>query len=117
MLGPVRALRGRRASAEPQIAVCPSQRAAMVYALHESERDAMRASVVARALAIDGIDLVLWLERDAHERPREGVIASPLRGELRFAPGGELRDARGAAWSVDGALAVLGAGPSRTGVC
>jgi hypothetical protein len=106
VLGPVRASEGSR-ELEPHIAVCPSQRAAMVYSLHESERDAMRASVVTRALAIDGIDLVLWLERDAHERPREGVIASPLRGELRFAPGGELRDDRGATWSVDGALAVL----------
>ena len=81
----------------------------MVYALHESERDAMRASVVTRTLAIEGIDLVLWLERDAHERPREAVIASPLHGELRFAPGGSLRDARGGRWSVDGALAAIGA--------
>jgi len=95
------------ADAEPRIAVCPSQRAAMVYALHESERDAMRASVVTRALAIDGIDLVLWLERDAHDAPREGVIASPRHGELRFAPGGRALDARGRSWSVDGALSVI----------
>jgi predicted AlkP superfamily pyrophosphatase or phosphodiesterase len=92
---------------EPQIAVCPSQRAAMVYALHESERDAMRASVVARALAIDGIDLVLWLERDAHDAPREGIVASPAHGELRFAPGGPLLDPRGLSWSVEGPLAVI----------
>ncbi len=90
---------------EPRIAVCPSQRAAMVYALHESERDAMRASVVARALAIEGVDLVMWLERDAHDAPREGVISSHLHGELRFAPGGRLVDPRGMSWSVDGALA------------
>jgi hypothetical protein len=94
---------------EPRIAVCPSQRAAMVYALHESERDAMRASVVARALAIDGVDLVLWLERDAHDAPREGVIASPRHGELRFAPVGDAVDARGESWSVDGALASIDA--------
>jgi hypothetical protein len=92
---------------EPRIAVCPSQRAAMVYALHESERDAMRASVVARALDIEGVDLVLWLERDAHDAPREAIIASAQHGELRFAPGGELLDPRGVAWSVDGALAVI----------
>jgi predicted AlkP superfamily pyrophosphatase or phosphodiesterase len=92
---------------EAQIAVCPSQRAAMVYALHASERDAMRASVVARALAIDGVDLVMWLERDAHEAPREAVLASPVHGELRFRPGGPLHDPRGVAWSVEGALAVL----------
>jgi hypothetical protein len=106
VLGPVRAAEGPRAD-DPRIAVCPSQRAAMVYALHESERDAMRASVVALALAIDGIDLVLWLERDAHDAPREGVIASPLRGELRFSPGGPVRDPRGAGWSLDGALAAI----------
>jgi hypothetical protein len=106
VLRPVRSSEGSH-DGESRIAVCPSQRAAMVYALHESERDAMRASVVARALAIDGVDLVLWLERDAHDAPREGVIASPLHGELRFAPGGRLVDPRGLSWSVDGALAAI----------
>jgi predicted AlkP superfamily pyrophosphatase or phosphodiesterase len=90
-----------------RIAVCPSQRAAMVYALSDSERDAMRASVVTRALAIEGVDLVMWLERDAHEAPREGVISSPLHGELRFAPSGPVRDARGVSWSVEGSLTAL----------
>ncbi len=94
---------------EPRIAVCPSQRAAMVYALHDSERDAMRASVVSIAIAIEGIDLVVWLERDAHEAPREGVIASPVHGELRFSPGGPVVDPRGESWSVDGALGAIGA--------
>jgi hypothetical protein len=110
VLGPVRASEGGgSASGEPRIAVCPSQRAAMVYALNADERDAMRASVVTRALAIDGVDLVLWLERDAHDAPREGVIASPRHGELRFAPGGQLLDPRGLSWSVDGALAAIDA--------
>ena len=100
VLGPARPGRSERAAAraeaaDPRIAVCPSQRAAMVYALHEAERDAMRASVVAVAMALDGVDLVMWLERDAHEQPREAVVASPERGELRFAPGGATRDPRG----------------------
>jgi hypothetical protein len=98
---------GSSSGEEARIAVCPSQRAAMVYALHEAERDAMRASVVTRALAIEGIDHVMWLGRDAHEAPSEGIIASPDRGELRFAPDGPLTDVRGARWSVEGALAVL----------
>jgi Type I phosphodiesterase / nucleotide pyrophosphatase len=98
-----------REDPEPRIAVCPSQRAAMVYALHPSERDAMRASVVTRALTLEGVDLVAWLARDAHDRPAEGVVASPGRGELRFAPGGDLRDGRDEAWHVDGALSVLDA--------
>jgi Type I phosphodiesterase / nucleotide pyrophosphatase len=109
VLGPARSPSGSR-SEEPRIAVCPSQRAAMVYALHESERDAMRASVETRALAIDGIDLVMWLERDAHDAPREGVISSPLHGELRFAPGSDVVDARGLGWSLDGELATIDAG-------
>ncbi len=92
-----------------RIAVCPSQRAAMVYALHPEERDAMRASVVTRALAVEGVDLVLWLERDAHDAPREGVISSARHGELRFAPGASITDERGVTWDVDGALAAIGA--------
>ncbi len=99
----------RSVDAEPRIAVCPSQRAAMVYALHPEERDAMRASVLARAMAIEGVDLIAWLARDAHDTPSEGVLCSPARGELRFAPGGDLRDARGESWHVDGELSVLGA--------
>ncbi len=98
-----------RDGAEPAIAVCPSQRGAMVYALADETRDAMRASVVTRAVAIEGVDLVAWLAYDAHDRPSEGVIASPAHGELRFAPGGDLRDARGESWHVDGELSVLDA--------
>ncbi len=103
VMGPVRSSEGPR-SEEPRIAVCPSQRAAMVYALNESERDAMRASVAGRSLAIEGIDLVIWLERDAHDRPREAVIAGRRTGELRFAPGGDVSDPRGERWSVEGSL-------------
>jgi Type I phosphodiesterase / nucleotide pyrophosphatase len=106
--GPSRSTGGPRGE-EPRIAVCPSQRAAMVYALHESERDAMRASVVTRALAIEGVEHVMWLARDAHDVPREGIISSPLHGELRFSPGGPLADPRGSSWSVEGPLAVLDA--------
>jgi hypothetical protein len=80
----------------------------MVYALSEANRDAMRASVATRALAIDGVDLVIWLERDAHDSPREAVISSPAHGELRFRPGGPVLDPRGLPWSVEGALAALG---------
>jgi hypothetical protein len=119
VLGPGRSPRERAPGAgglaeasreeDARIAVCPSQRAAMVYALHEAERDAMRASVVARALAVEGVDLVIWLERDPHERPREGVISSRAKGELRFSPGGPVQDARGGAWSVEGALGAIDA--------
>ncbi len=102
-----RSSRSQDEDVEPRIAVCPSQRAAMVYALHPPERDAMRASVVARSLTLEGVDLVAWLARDAHDRPTEGVVANADRGELRFAPGGDLRDARGVSWHIDGELSVL----------
>jgi hypothetical protein len=60
--------------------------------------------LIGRAREIEGVDLVLWREGE------EGVIA---RGdaELRFAPGGDVADARGETWSVEGDVAaVLGAG-------
>ena len=107
---------GTAGAGEPHIAVCPSQRGAMVYALNRAERDAMRASVVTRALALAGVDLVLWLERDAHDTPREAVIASRERGELRFAPGGALSDPRGRAWSIEGSSRCSGH-RSRTVCC
>jgi hypothetical protein len=40
--------------------------------------------------------------------PREGAIFGE-RGELRFAPGGDLVDLRGRRWSVDGQLETLNA--------
>jgi predicted AlkP superfamily pyrophosphatase or phosphodiesterase len=106
VLAPNRSVDG--AGSAERIAVCPSQRAAMVYALHDAERDAMRASVVTVALALKGIDLAMWLERDADDSVREAVIRSPQRGELRFAPDGPVRDPRGRAWSVGGDLDVIG---------
>jgi predicted AlkP superfamily pyrophosphatase or phosphodiesterase len=111
VLGPVRSSEAG-SDGDPAIAVCPSQRAAMVYALKPSERDAMRGSVVARARAVEGVDLLMWMERDAHEAPREAVISSPAHGELRFTPGGPLLDARGVGWNVDGELAAIAASVS-----
>ena len=42
-------------------------------------------------------------------RPARGRRSSSERGELRFAPGGDLEDLRGRRWSVEGELATLGA--------
>ncbi|HXA53828.1 MAG TPA: alkaline phosphatase family protein [Solirubrobacteraceae bacterium] len=102
---PARARRGEGA----RIAVCPTQRAAMVYVLTDHRPATLRSEVVRRALALDGVELVMWLERDVHGGVGEGAIARASVGELRFRPGGELRDARGAHWSVDGELGVLDA--------
>jgi hypothetical protein len=119
VLRPARSPEGDSREERTRIAVCPSQRAAMVYALRPSERDAMRASVVALSLAIDGVDLVMWLERDAHEAPREGVIASAAHGELRFHPGGaggNATDPRGVPWSVAGELSAIDGSVDDTGL-
>lgn len=102
VLGPGSSRRG-----EPRIAVCPSQRAAMVYLLAEERRIALRSDVIRVALQIDGVDLVMWAELDAHGATLEAVIARPAVGELRFAPAGEIQDTRGESWSVEGEPEVL----------
>lgn len=89
------------------IAVCPSQRAAMVYVLDEQRLERLRSEVVRRALGIDGVELVMWLEQDGHGADVEAVIARPGCGEMRFSPGGDILDLRGRAWGVEGTLAVL----------
>ncbi|HEX4838707.1 MAG TPA: alkaline phosphatase family protein [Solirubrobacteraceae bacterium] len=100
---------GRAGTERPSIAVCPSQRAAMVYVLDEDRPDRLRPELVRRGLGVEGVELVMWLERDVHGAALEGVIASPGRGELRFCPGGDIEDLRGRAWSVEGSPAVLDA--------
>jgi hypothetical protein len=99
----------RRPRAQPRIAVCPSQRAAMVYVLSEHRRSTLRSSVIRRSLQIDGVQLVMWLEFDSHDAPLQAVIARPSVGELRLRPDGDMLDSRGRAWSVEGELAVLDA--------
>jgi hypothetical protein len=99
---------GKRAE-RSRIAVCSSQRAAMVYVLDEDRPEQLRSDVVRRALGVEGVDLVMWLERDPAGAAVEAVIARPECGEIRFCPGGDVLDLRGRAWSVEGALAVLDA--------
>lgn len=80
----------------------------MVYALGEPDGGALLARARTRARRMDGVELVCWLERDAHGAPTEAVIAAGGVAELRFAPGGDHADRRGALWSIDGAGAALG---------
>jgi hypothetical protein len=88
---------------EAEIALCPAQRSAMIYALLPEGRDALVPRLVDCAATLEGVDLVMW-----RPAPREGAIRGAA-GELRFAPGGDLRDVRGRRWSVDGPLRVLDA--------
>jgi hypothetical protein len=66
-----------------------------------------RAELVPRiertALALDGVDLVMHLT----DHPDGEAAIRGRRGELRFMPGGELRDLRGGRWSVEGDLDLL----------
>src|SRR5690242_860787 len=47
-----------------EVALCPAQRSAMLYALVEEGRDQLVPRLVARARDIEGVDLVLWREGD-----------------------------------------------------
>jgi len=82
------------------IAVCPVGRFASVYALDPDKRDDLVPAVAAELTRFDGIDIVARL------RDGEAVVTN-ARGELRFAPGHDLVDRRGASWSVDGDQAAL----------
>jgi hypothetical protein len=101
----------RAAAADPeldadpgaQIALGLAQRSAMIYVLDEEHRERLTARAAREAGTIPGVDLVM--RRTA---PREGAIFGE-RGELRFAPGGDLVDLRGRRWSVAGDLATLNA--------
>ncbi|HWF50931.1 MAG TPA: alkaline phosphatase family protein [Solirubrobacteraceae bacterium] len=86
-----------------ELALSPAQRSAMIYALDEERREEVMARAVEVAREITGVDLVLWRAGEG-----EAVVQSP-RGELRFSSGGELMDARGRLWSVEGDLAALSA--------
>ncbi len=89
---------GTNASAA-EIALCPAQRSAMVYLLHQSRSGAL-ARVIDTSREIEGVDLVMW--RDGER----GRIAGE-RGELSFAPGDAVSDDRGLRWDVDGELDTL----------
>ncbi len=52
----------------------------------------------------------MWLERDAHDRPREAVVANRRAGRAALRAGRARRATRAArGWRVSGELAVLGA--------
>jgi predicted AlkP superfamily pyrophosphatase or phosphodiesterase len=87
-------------SPAPEVALSPAQRSAMIYALDPDHREQIVRRSLEAIADVDGIDLAMWLDGD------EAVIRGH-RGELRFAPGGELQDLRGQRWSVTGDLGAL----------
>jgi hypothetical protein len=84
-----------------EVALSPAQRAAMIYVLDDEHRQAVLERSLTVVGELEGVDLVLWLAGE------EAAVSSP-RGELRFAPGGDLEDEAGERWSVEGELAALG---------
>jgi Type I phosphodiesterase / nucleotide pyrophosphatase len=96
------ATRSAARSAGAEVALSPAQRAAMIYALDSDRREEVIDRAVEAVGELEGVDLIL------RRRDGEAIIRSE-RGELRFAPGGELEDVRGGRWSVEGELAALGA--------
>ena len=103
---------GVRAAQRPkdddEIAVCPNSRAAQVYVLDRSKRRSLIPRVERTLLALEGVDLVMRM--GDHPDGEAIVRGERSRGvkELRFAPRGDLVDARGARWSVEGDLDLLG---------
>jgi hypothetical protein len=84
-----------------EVALSPAQRSAMIYALDDDHRDALITRSVKAVSDLEGVDLIMFRGADG-----EAVVRN-RRGELRFAPDGELSDLRGERWSVDGELGVL----------
>ncbi len=87
-----------------EVALSPAQRSAMIYALDEDHAEQVMERAIEAVCEVEGVDLVLWLDRP----DRSEAVVRSARGELRFAPGGELRDERGERWSIEGEPAVLG---------
>jgi hypothetical protein len=84
-----------------ELAVCPAARSAMVYVLDGDAQERLVERVAGDLRGVEGVDLVI------RRLGEEAAVWSP-RGELRFAPGGELEDRRGRSWSVEGDAAALG---------
>ncbi len=85
------------------VALSPAQRSAMIYVLDSEHAQRVRERAIEAVRELDGVDLIISLEGDGAP---EAVVRS-RRGELRFTPGGDLQDARGGRWSVEGELGAL----------
>jgi hypothetical protein len=93
--------------ADADVAASPSARSAQVYLLDPSRRDRDLPALAETVAAADGIDFVSWRQGgEGVVRPGAAYAGEGI-GELRFSPGGELRDLRGGSWAVEGDERVL----------
>ncbi len=101
-----------------ELAVCPTSRAAGVYVLGGGGAgERTHAAVRERLRELDGVDLFAWLEAsgapllrdEADGPPPAGVWAVVERdgAALRFRPGTEVADRRGARWELGGEVEAL----------
>ena len=101
-----------------ELAVCPSSRAAAVYVLSGERRgERAHAGVRRRLRDLEGVDLFAWLEHDRAPVLRVGADGPPPPGVeavveragtvLRFKPGSEVEDRRGAGWRLEGEPSAL----------
>jgi hypothetical protein len=89
--------RGRTDPGDCDLAVAASNRAGHVYRL---AGDLPLAEIGARLLERPSVDVAAW-------REGEHAVVRRAGRELRFAPGGATRDARGGSWGVEGDRATL----------
>lgn len=78
-----------------EIALCPAQRSAMVYALLEEGRSQVIPRIVETAREVEGVDVIMWLAGG-----RAHILTE--HGELSYAPGGAATDERGRTWDIEG---------------
>jgi hypothetical protein len=104
---PASKARAARATEPSEIALCPNSRAAQVYVLDRDRRAELVPRVERTLLELDGVDLVMRMT----DHPDGEAVVRGMRGgavrELRLAPRGDLADARGGRWSVEGDLELL----------
>ncbi len=105
---------------QAELAVSPTSRAGAVYVLGEGPGHPVTHSRVRERLrGLDGVGLTAWLEGpDGDPLVRSGVglgertaaaeaVVASNGHELRFRPGGAVRDRRGGGWELRGELAAL----------
>jgi hypothetical protein len=90
-------------SRPPELALSPAQRSAMIYALDRDHAEQLVERSIEAVRELEGVDLIMTMRGGVDG---EAIVRS-RRGELRFTAGGDLADARGERWSVEGDLAVL----------
>jgi Type I phosphodiesterase / nucleotide pyrophosphatase len=90
------------APTEAELAVCPSARSGAVYVLEDARREELVPRAVDTLASVEGVDLVIWREPAGGNGKGWEARVRSRRGELRFRPGGELRDRLGRAWTIEG---------------